>query len=219
MYKFITLDFWNTIATPNPAFAKERNEYLHSQSSLSLEAIRTIYTETKADFDQAAEMSGEAYSAIGCAGILLEMINPYLLDDDIIYRHAIKLSRDIQLLALVNPPIIAYELIQTIRSLRAKGFGIGIISNTNFISGATIRQICATRNCKFDTYSFSDELAVAKPNPNIFTHNAHQSGSRADEIIHIGDNAICDGGAEALGIKTVIVKNPTETITALQELL
>lgn len=221
MLKFVTLDFWNTIATPNPAFKKARNEYLHQNSTLSLETVGKIYTETKAELDEMAETCGDAYSTMGCVGMLLEKINPSLCEheEDAAYQRVIKINRQIQQLALEFPPTITNELIHSISDLKAKGFGVGIISNTNFISGATIRQICIGCACKFDTYSFSDELASSKPDPHIFMHNMHQSGATEEELIHIGDNTICDGGAEDLGIKTVIVKNPTDTIFALQALL
>lgn len=87
--------------------------------------------------------------------------------------------------------------------LRAAGIRIGIICDTGFAPGATLRRYLEHHGLleHFDHWSFSDEVGVFKPDPVIFAHAA--GGLGIDDpaaFAHVGDLRRTDvGGALAAG--------------------
>ena len=56
----------------------------------------------------------------------------------------------------------------------------------------------------FEATFFAREIGAAKPHPALFEAVCHYTQAQPAEIVHIGDDAICDiAGAAAVGMKTV----------------
>lgn len=217
---FISFDFWNTLATPNSAFAELRTKILKRYSSLETEdQVRAAHKKLKGDFDAYAQKQGLCGFNLTITGALLLTLNANRDPNDDFFLDvnfqptAVRLHREIQQLALKHPPCITDRTIDMIHTLQSKDIGIGIVSNTNFITGATIRTILNNHALHFDAYTFSDEVGFAKPHPNIFCPIAEITSTREyGQAIHIGDNEICDAGAETLGIQSIIIKNPDDCV-------
>jgi len=72
-------------------------------------------------------------------------------------------------------------------------FKIGIITNgPAAIQRKKLHQLQIERYVHPDNIFISDEIALAKPDPSIFTTWAHQAGIKANQAAYIGDNATLD---------------------------
>ena len=80
----------------------------------------------------------------------------------------------------------------------------------------------------FEQCTFSDEVLMTKPNPNIFMHTLLNMGSTPATAVHVGDHLLNDiKGASYLGMRSVWLEGfddskldvtPTATIKKLAEL-
>ena len=98
---------------------------------------------------------------------------------------------------------IAPGIGDALTAIREAGLRVGIISDTGFAPGATLRRYLAHHGLldHFDHWSFSDEVGVFKPDPAIFDHAAAGLGvSDPACLAHVGDLRRTDvGGAVGAG--------------------
>lgn len=134
--KLVTLDFWKTLATPSPEYAKARIKILQDRFGLNKESIKRGIAEAKATLDHDAELgfgaSCERNLSFLARTLGVECLNPYGLLN--------KLADAF----IKNPPTILKETKGAIDNLisRKPGIQIHIISNTNFIPGWAIKEAC-----------------------------------------------------------------------------
>lgn len=105
-----------------------------------------------------------------------------------------------------RPPQIHDGAIEALRSLKARGLKLAIISNTGRTWGTFLRRVQAKVGMDglFDHRTFSDEVRVRKPAPAIFDQTLAALGMEPDEAAHIGDDVVADvGGAKAVGMRAV----------------
>ena len=102
--------------------------------------------------------------------------------------------------------------------LQAAGVRIGIICDTGFAPGATLRRYLEHHGLLryFDHWSFSDEVGVFKPDPAIFAHAASGLGVDAPSAFaHVGDLRRTDvGGATAAGWTAVRYRGLNDDVDA-----
>jgi FMN phosphatase YigB (HAD superfamily) len=91
----------------------------------------------------------------------------------------------------------------TLRSLRADGVPVGIVSNT----GWDVRTVFSAHSMTASVTSFtlSYEVGLVKPSPQIFTLACASLGLPVDEVLMVGDDPRSDGGAVAAGIRTLLL--------------
>ena len=98
---------------------------------------------------------------------------------------------------------VAPGIAETLAELRAAEVRVGIICDTGFAPGATLRRYLDHHDLLryFDHWSFSDEVGVFKPDAAIFSHAAAGLGlSDPSTIAHVGDLRRTDvGGARRAG--------------------
>ncbi|OQY55518.1 MAG: HAD family hydrolase [Candidatus Parabeggiatoa sp. nov. 2] len=81
----------------------------------------------------------------------------------------------------------------------------------------------------FDVALFAREIGAAKPHPALFNAACQYAKALPAQVVHVGDDAICDiAGASAVGMRTVWINRyqkigygaltPDATITSLTEL-
>lgn len=97
---------------------------------------------------------------------------------------------------------------EALAELTAAGLRLGIVSDTGFSPGSTLRQILAEHGLLgyFDpqALAFSDEVGVPKPAARIFQAALAGLGTPPEATAHIGDLRFTDvAGARALGMLTV----------------
>jgi putative hydrolase of the HAD superfamily len=92
--------------------------------------------------------------------------------------------------------------------LRAAGFQIALLSNMPF----TVRD--AVLNCEwlpeFDQRTFSCELRISKPSPEIYEHCLRGLGVAAKEALFLDDRPSNVRGAEAVGMHSILFTSAAE---------
>lgn len=87
--------------------------------------------------------------------------------------------------------------------LAAQGIQVAVVSNIAF----DIRPAFTTRNWDryVDAFALSFEIGAVKPDPRIFAATLDKLGVEPDSALMIGDSAVADGGATALGCRFALV--------------
>lgn len=104
-----------------------------------------------------------------------------------------------------NPPSFLPDAKDVLRQLREMDLSVALISNTGLTSSAAYREWFGSEDVLdlFDTLTFSNEIACAKPNPGIFHPTLANVNAVAENGLHIGDNLLTDiSGAAGVGMKT-----------------
>lgn len=182
----ISLDFWGTLAAPNPAFAKARNEYLAKALGKPLPLVREGYTAVKRFLDDAAEKYGIGMPVEAAWRILFGQFGQQP-------EYIGHLMSDVRSLFLANPPTISPDTITEMYRLTKAGFTFGIASNTNFVPGQVIRDLLDRHRILFlmSGCLFSDELGYAKPSSHLFAR-IKERAPEGWSICHVGDSLVCD---------------------------
>ncbi len=92
-------------------------------------------------------------------------------------------------------------------TLKGRGLALAIISNSGTTWGEAQRPILRDLGLTdlVDVVTFSDELRVRKPRPEIFLRTLEQIDARPEEAVHVGDRMLADvAGARGVGMKAVL---------------
>ena len=226
-YRHYSFDLWLTLIKSDPAFKIERTRYFHSHfnnANKSIEEIAAIFRQVDLMVNSINEKTGKNIDAEEMYLIVISKINNYStaihdIDIDGLYH-------TMEDLLLNNMPVLyCSECIDVLYKLRESGQSTtSLLSNTGFIKGKTLRKIMTHLELDklLDFQLYSDEAKMSKPNPLFFqlmldtvNKNRHMDLD-LDEIIHIGDNPLADvKGAEAIGIKSMLINSNHLTISAL----
>jgi HAD superfamily hydrolase (TIGR01509 family) len=118
--------------------------------------------------------------------------------------------------ALQVPPAVDDGALGALATLSERGYTLAVVSNTMRTPGATLRKLLeryGLLGC-FKHTTFSDEVGVRKPDPEIFALTLRAVGGEAAAAVHVGDDEILDvQGAHAAGMRAIQV-----TSRALQTL-
>jgi HAD superfamily hydrolase (TIGR01549 family) len=91
-----------------------------------------------------------------------------------------------------------------LESLKARGYYLGVISNSVGWLEEYLGQVCLARY--FDTILDSAIVGIEKPHPGIFRLALERAGVRAAEAIFVGDTYATDiGGARLAGLRGVLL--------------
>jgi putative hydrolase of the HAD superfamily len=218
MNKVISLDFWGTIASPNPAYGKARKRLFAKVFGVSEEEAHRRYLTVKRDCDATAELHGAA-------------ITPLLAVRKVLGSHtlarktnAAEVLGQLEEIVQKHPPIMHPEIAGVVNSLQEMGYLVGVASNTNFIAGR-LQDRDSSVMWNFTVYS--DEIGVSKPDPDFFNMVVRAANDAimhddiaavtAGSVTHIGDNAVCDvAGAKRIGMNAILVHSPDETVNVLK---
>jgi HAD superfamily hydrolase (TIGR01549 family) len=115
----------------------------------------------------------------------------------------------------VVPPALDGALHDVLKSLRARGYALGIVSNVLRTPGRMLRDLLARRGLLdfFGVTTFSDEAGWRKPAGAIFTMTLERLAVYPAAAVHVGDDELLDvvGGRQA-GLGTVLVcESPRST--------
>lgn len=100
-------------------------------------------------------------------------------------------------------------------TLRARGIPTAIVSNV----GVDIRPVMRRQGLTADAVILSCEVGAVKPDRAIFEVALAALGVTAGEALMVGDSANDDGGAAALGIRTLILPRTRGRVHGLDAVL
>ena len=91
---------------------------------------------------------------------------------------------------------------RVLKSVRARGLGIGVVSNFDSRLPAILRELGIED--LVDNVTYSTGCGAAKPDGRIFRHAMHALGSTPETTLHVGDNVQADyHGASGAGMTAV----------------
>lgn len=91
----------------------------------------------------------------------------------------------------------------TVQEIARRGLRVGLISNVGFDIREILRAHGLGRLAENCTLSF--EMGRVKPDPVIFRAALEQLGTSAAQTLMVGDHERADGGARAVGMRTLIL--------------
>ena len=118
-----------------------------------------------------------------------------------------------------SPPTLMPGAFEAVQELSRKPVKLGIISNTGNSSSRAYGRMLAAMGIDgyFEAVSLSNELAMAKPSPEIFRHTLDALGVEANRVLHVGDNPAADvAGAAAVGMKTAWLTGQDRAVLTVQ---
>ena len=132
--------------------------------------------------------------------------------------------------ALLVPPEIDPGARPALEALAARDVALALVSNTMRTPGTVIRKLLERHGLLrlFRRTTFSDEVGVRKPDPEIFALTLRALGCEAAGAVHVGDDEVLDvRGARAAGMRAIQVtstaadrgpESPDAVIRSLAEL-
>jgi len=217
-YQHFSFDLWLTLIRSNPNFKEKRAEFFHQRfnyKNLPLDDVKRIFRQVDVMCNLINEKTGKNIDADEMYLMVLSMIND---GDSRVWSIDIQqLCTDMEMLLFEHLPMVYCDRTLDVlsRLKQETNATIGILSNTGFIRGVTLRkvlnQIGIDRYIDFQLYS--DEAGMSKPNTQFFKMmldqlSAHHTQIDLNRVIHIGDNAIADiGGANAVGLQSCLINS------------
>lgn len=110
--------------------------------------------------------------------------------------------------ALAVPPAVDEGAKGALAALKKRGLALCVVSNTMRTPGVVLRKILDRYGLLgfFDVLTFSDEVGIRKPDPEIFFMTLRRVGVAAEEAVHVGDDWTLDvQGARAAGMRVIHV--------------
>ncbi len=109
---------------------------------------------------------------------------------------------------LIVPPAVDDGALAALETLRRRGYTLALVSNIMRTPGTTLRKLLEHYRLLgyFAHTTFSDEVGVRKPDPEIFVLTLRAVGGEAETAVHVGDDEILDvQGARAAGMRVIQV--------------
>ena len=217
-YQHFSFDLWLTLIRSNPEFKKQRAVFFHQQfnyNNLSLGEVNRIFRQVDIMCNLINEKTGKNIDADEMYLMVLSMMNDG--DKRVWQIDIVKLYADMETLVFNYLPVVYCDRTLAVLShiKQNKKATVGILSNTGFIKGVTLRKVLNQIGMDefIDFQLYSDEAGMSKPNPEFFRLMLKQLGEYHTEIdlsrvIHIGDNPIADiAGAGAVGLQSCLINS------------
>lgn len=103
---------------------------------------------------------------------------------------------------------------ETLAEVRGMVPKLGLISNTGKTPGRVLRVAMDRLDILryFDATTFSDEMLLRKPAPEIFVKTLSDLGVQSDAAVHIGDDPAADlAGARGVGMRAIQIDDARPT--------
>lgn len=121
--------------------------------------------------------------------------------------------------ALLGEMTLHEQVIERVRTLRAEGYRLGLITN-NVREGAAMWRSLLPVDDLFDVVVDSSHVGIRKPNPAIYHHALALLGDvPPDQAVFLDDSPGNVDGARRAGLQAILVDDPDEAMRELDELL
>jgi HAD superfamily hydrolase (TIGR01509 family) len=211
----ITIDLWGTLLFDGPASDNRYKKRRMADFATLLAAAG--FSASTSSLDRAYDESGAYLSRIWSThrdvpGLdhvraILAALDPSLprrIPPALLTALLDAYSRPILLL----PPAVDDGALAALEALKGSGYKLALVSNIMRTPGATLRQLLGRFRLLdyFEQTTFSDEVRIRKPAPEIFALTLRAMGGDAATAVHVGDDPILDvQGAQAAGMRVIQV--------------
>lgn len=213
----ITIDFWGTLLFDGPSSDEryKRRRMTDFEKLLKAEGVAVTPAALERAYEGSGEYLGRIWSryrdvpAEAHVKAILDGIEPGLdarLPRSVLTALLDAYSRP----ALIVPPTVDDGALTALETLCSRGYTLAVVSNTMRTPGATLRKLLERYRlfgC-FKHTTFSDEVGLRKPDPEIFHLTLRAVAGEAASAVHVGDDTILDvQGARAAGMRVIQVTN------------
>ncbi len=199
--KALSLDIWQTLIQSNPAFKPSQIRFLQEKTGVSNFALfQKIMQTVDQEIDAESTATGVDFGFQERIKTIWKKLEDEKLELKI---QANELKNKVleewylenEEIFLANPPKpIEADIRETLAQIREKNIKIGLLSNTGFIRGTTMRKVLNNMEIlqETDFQLFSNESQITKPNIAFFRLLEEKLTCEPKEILHIGDNYEAD---------------------------
>jgi putative hydrolase of the HAD superfamily len=217
MLKAVTFDLWQTLILDTPEdLRRARADRVRGMHDV---LVREGHRVDLASVDRAYDVVGERLEGLwaeqrdigsrGQVALLLEALGilgslagdgPALNALDEAYRMPI----------LSALPVAHAGTREVLHDLTRRGLRLALICNTGRTPGSMLRMVLDRLDLKasLSVLTFSDEVGVRKPHPEIFARTLGALGVSASEAAHVGDDVTTDvAGARGIGMRAIHLRH------------
>lgn len=199
----ISFDLWNTLIIPNPGYKDARNKLISRITGIDVDTVSAAHLKVKRVLDSINALGYSPRTRVCWNMLEVELNREFYYDFNIEFTQ----------LVLDHPPLVDSSIVSWFNELLLSDIKVGITSNTNMISGNTLRDVLYTEygfELKLLAWDmFSDEHSVAKP----ASLESFKWYNKTIHKAHVGDTVETDGlFATRLGWDFIHVRNPNDTI-------
>lgn len=219
-YDAVTFDYWHTLCVPDHDRGRARR-LLTTKAVLADEGFDRTDEELDAAILRLLERFDETwranqqFTATDAVDLLAELVAPDLSEGG---RR--RLVEQYEATGEQLPPLAA-NIADTLHTLKDAGLVLGIICDVGMVPSPVLRATLQQYGllALFDHWSFSDEVGVYKPSPEIFEHAlTGLGGVEPTRAAHIGDLRRTDvAGARAMGMTSVRYRGSYDDTTSGME--
>jgi HAD superfamily hydrolase (TIGR01509 family) len=211
----ITIDFWGTLLFDGPASDDryKRRRMAEFQTILAAEGVRVSASELDRAYHVCGAYLARVWSSHRDVPVahhvkaILDALDPEL-EPCLTSPTKQALVDAYAAPALLVPPTVDDGALGALDTLGARGYTLAVVSNTMRTPGATLRRLLdhyRLLGC-FKHTTFSDEVGIRKPDPEIFHLTLRAVGGEPEHAVHVGDDAVLDvQGARAARMRVVQV--------------
>ena len=212
----VTFDLWQTLLLDNPEVGRVRTQARLNGAQEALRKAGEIHSREviEAAYQNCARRCQEIREGLTDisfpeqVALFVNGIRPGLADrlPAAVFQEIASAYSDA---FFEHPPRPHPEGAAVLRQVKDMGLRLGLISNTGMTPGVAFRRFMEQHGLLdyFDALTFSDEVKVAKPAPEIFLMTLRALDAVPAQAVHIGDHPITDVlGARRCGLKTVWIE-------------
>ncbi|HEX8411389.1 MAG TPA: HAD family hydrolase [Thermoanaerobaculia bacterium] len=211
--KAIAFDLWETLITDTPELSKqqERLRLTRMEELLTAhgfgELADRIETAYRALWHRCHDLYWSTDVDIPCRRQIEHFLEELQLDPKSFDETLLAALEDAYAgAALEILPALVDGADELLAQLKARGFRIGLISNTGRTPGSVLRGILEALGLapSIDVMLFSNEHGQCKPQPSIFEALRRGLGVEYGELLFVGDNLYVDvHGAQRCGMRAI----------------
>jgi putative hydrolase of the HAD superfamily len=219
MLRAVTFDLWQTLILDTPEGLRQaRADRVHGiHDVLAREGIAVEVAAVDQAYDAVGAKLEEVWSArrdVGSRGQVRLLLECLGLDGAVPAEGGLMeaLDQAYCLPILSALPVPNAGALDVLRLLSSHGFALGLVCNTGRTPGKMLRLILERLGLAryLGALSFSDEVGLRKPHPEIFRRTLTALGVAAAEAVHIGDDPATDvAGARAVGMRAIHLCHPS----------
>lgn len=228
MLKAVSIDLWGTLLKSNPEFHGERDRIL-AENDLD----PALWSRFKSVVQTAIPYPSATSRMVW---LLSRMGEEMGMTSQEAAERASKIAQELWLIYPEHPPLILKEAVELLCHIQIDlKIPICISSNVGLIPGAvmshTVNQTIydaynkgGVRYVDIEYEAFDDNIGASKPSGAFFScvHRGFKDSLpdiQRDEILHIGDDQRCDGGAVAYGMQFLRVYDVHDFVVRTTEFL
>jgi putative hydrolase of the HAD superfamily len=213
MLKAVTFDLWQTLILDTPEGLRrgreERVGGIHRR--LSREGIAVDVAAVGKSYDAVGAKLEEVWATrrdVGSRGQVRLLLENLGVDGAVPAEgRLMDALDDAYCLPILSAlPVRNAGAQDVLRALSSRGLALGLVCNTGRTPGRMLRQVLDRLGLLpyLRVLSFSDEVGLRKPHPEIFQRTLTALGVVPAEAAHIGDDATTDvAGAQGVGMRAI----------------